>query len=187
MSKVANGCQGALEPPEPLESSKRRRALEWLCVALGGVGALVLGVPVVGLFLKPLVRRGFDVWRDVGPTDAFPAGATVKVTFVDPDPRPWAGLAGRSAAWVRRTSAEDLVAFGAYCTHVGCPVRWDAGAALFLCPCHGGAFSADGAVTAGPPPRPLPLHRIRIRGDRVEIRTRAIQAALGPQKSREDE
>jgi len=156
-------------------------------VTLGGVGALLLGVPVVGFFLRPLIRRDADVWRDVGPMDAFPAGATVKVTFLNPDPLPWAGLAARTAAWVRRTSSDDFVAFGAYCTHVGCPVRWDTGAALFLCPCHGGAFSGDGTVAAGPPPRPLPMHGIRVRGGRVEVRTRAIQAALGARRSRGDE
>ena len=41
------------------------------------------------------------------------------------------------------------------CTHLGCPVRWFPQSSLFLCPCHGGAYYADGARASGPPERGL--------------------------------
>jgi hypothetical protein len=53
-----------------------------------------------------------------------------------------------------------FTAFTTYCTHVGCAVRWEEGAQLFMCPCHGGAFHANGTVASGSPsasPRPVPI------------------------------
>jgi Rieske Fe-S protein len=41
------------------------------------------------------------------------------------------------------------------CAHLGCPVEWFAESGLFMCPCHGGVYYADGAHASGPPPRGL--------------------------------
>ena len=57
---------------------------------------------------------------------------------------------------------------------MGCPVRWLAEAELFMCPCHGGVYYKDGAVAAGPPPKPLVRFEVRVAKDRVEIRAAAI-------------
>lgn len=62
--------------------------------------------------------------------------------------------AGSSAVLVRKRGG-DLVALSAVCTNLGCIVQWEKEKQDFLCPCHGGHYSAEGAVTAGPPPRPL--------------------------------
>jgi len=56
----------------------------------------------------------------------------------------------------------ELVVFSSSCTHLGCTVQWNANQNLFLCACHGGAFSRDGAVKSGPPPRPLDRLEFRI-------------------------
>ncbi len=48
-----------------------------------------------------------------------------------------------------------FAAFYAICTHLGCVVQWQKEKGQFLCPCHAGLFSSDGAVLAGPPPKPL--------------------------------
>jgi nucleotide-binding universal stress UspA family protein/nitrite reductase/ring-hydroxylating ferredoxin subunit len=44
----------------------------------------------------------------------------------------------------------------AKCTHMGCTVAWNAGSALFECPCHGSKFYPTGEVANGPAARPLP-------------------------------
>lgn len=167
--------------PGTCTDSSRRRCLSLLCIGLGGVGAGLLTVPAIALILLPLRRRSANVWRDIGDVDDFAVEQTVKRIYEDPEPLPWAGLASETASWVRRTGENEFVAFGAYCTHVGCPVRWVEGAKLFLCPCHGGAFHRDGSVAAGPPPRPLPQLDVRVLDRRVQIRTAAIQEALGAQ------
>jgi succinate dehydrogenase / fumarate reductase iron-sulfur subunit len=56
----------------------------------------------------------------------------------------------------------EFVVFNSSCTHLGCTVQWNASQNLFLCACHGGAFSRDGAVKSGPPPRPLDRLEFRI-------------------------
>lgn len=63
--------------------------------------------------------------------------------------------------------ADEIVAFDARCTHLGCPVGYDAVADGFLCPCHGGKFDREGRVLAGPPPRPLV--QLRARRDGADV------------------
>jgi len=41
------------------------------------------------------------------------------------------------------------------CAHLGCPVEWFAESSLFMCPCHGGVYYANGEHASGPPPRGL--------------------------------
>jgi cytochrome b6-f complex iron-sulfur subunit len=62
--------------------------------------------------------------------------------------------AGSSAVIVHKKGG-GLAAFSAVCTHLGCIVQWEKDKQDFLCPCHAGHYSADGAVTGGPPPKPL--------------------------------
>lgn len=60
-----------------------------------------------------------------------------------------------SAAVLVRKHGGTLIALSAVCTHMGCVVQWQKDREEFLCPCHGGRFSAEGMVIAGPPPKPL--------------------------------
>jgi cytochrome b6-f complex iron-sulfur subunit len=46
-------------------------------------------------------------------------------------------------------------AYSLICTHFGCIVKWMPDEKDFFCPCHAGKFGPDGAVTSGPPPKPL--------------------------------
>ena len=50
----------------------------------------------------------------------------------------------------------ELRLYSAKCTHMGCTVAWNAGDAVFACPCHGSRFASDGTVVNGPAARPLP-------------------------------
>jgi menaquinol-cytochrome c reductase iron-sulfur subunit len=152
----------------------RRGFLSWLSVALGAIAAAAVGVPAVGFLLAPASRRPREQWRAVGVVDDFTIGETVEARFPDVAAVPWAGQAAQVAVWLRRTSATEFVALSLNCTHLGCPVRWEAGARLFFCPCHGGVFYEDGAVAGGPPPRALARYPTRVEGNQVMIRTRGL-------------
>ena len=149
----------------------RRAFLNRLSLILSGLIGLVLSVPILAYLLTPLIRRAPGVWQDVGSVDQFRIGETVEVTIEDPSPLPWAGQTAKTAAWLRRDGVSAFTAFAVNCTHLACPVSWQAQAEIFLCPCHGGGFYGDGRVAAGPPPRPLPRYDVRVQDGNVQILT----------------
>jgi Rieske Fe-S protein len=61
-----------------------------------------------------------------------------------------------------------FVAYSARCTHLSCPVEYQAERQWLFCPCHNGAFHVDdGRVLQGPPPHALPRIMLEIRGDEI--------------------
>jgi menaquinol-cytochrome c reductase iron-sulfur subunit len=161
------------DPSSPTELS-RRKLLARMSLAAGGVGALILTVPMAGFILTPFFESKPEVWRTVGKVESFKIGETTAVKYEDASPLPWAGVTARSAAWLRRVDADTFIAFSINCTHLGCPVRWLADANLFMCPCHGGVYYQDGAVAAGPPPLPLPRYPVRVINGDVQIQASPI-------------
>jgi menaquinol-cytochrome c reductase iron-sulfur subunit len=161
----------------------RRRFLSRISIALSGLAAAVVSVPIIAYLLSPLLERTPEEWRDVGLVDNFRNGQTVQVAYDDPSPLPWAGQTARTAVWLRRTSDEPpmFMAFAVNCTHLGCPVNWRPDAELFLCPCHGGIYYSDGTVAGGPPPRGLAHVPVRIIGEeqRVQVLATALTQTIG--------
>jgi quinol---cytochrome c reductase iron-sulfur subunit, bacillus type len=152
----------------------RRHFLARVSIALGAAGAALVGVPVVGFLLAPLLRKVPNIWRTVASIDSVAVGQTLEVSFLDASPLPWAGVTAKTAAWLRRESQEEFIAFSINCTHLGCPVRWLPDANLFMCPCHGGVYYRDGRVASGPPPRSLTRYPVRVRNGRVQVRTTPV-------------
>ena len=141
-------AEDAAAPEPTADEISRRRMLGRITVCLGvGCGAAI-SAPGVGFLVAPLLRATPREWRAVGKASSFKVGDTVNVTFEDASPLPWAGVTDKTAAWLRRESESEFVAFSVNCAHLGCPVRWEADAELFLCPCHGGVYYADGRVAA---------------------------------------
>lgn len=153
---------------------QRRSFLMKISLAFGAFAAFAVGTPVLSALLAPLFNKKGQAWRHVGKLDDFQVGKTRIVTFENADPQPWAGTTARTAAWIRREQGDKLIAFSANCTHLGCPVRWEADAELFMCPCHGGVYYRDGTVAAGPPPKRLNQYQTRISNGNVEVMTAPI-------------
>jgi menaquinol-cytochrome c reductase iron-sulfur subunit len=150
----------------------RRRFLSRISLALSGLAAGVVSVPIIAYLLSPLLQAPPENWLDVGQVQNFQTGLTVEVGYDDPSPLPWAGQTARTAVWLRRTADTPpaFIAFALNCTHLGCPVNWRPDAQLFLCPCHGGVYYADGTVAGGPPPKALPQLQVRVTPDqRVQV------------------
>jgi menaquinol-cytochrome c reductase iron-sulfur subunit len=150
----------------------RRKFLARLSIVVGSIGAALVAVPSVAFLLG--LRKSPRIWRTVGKLEDFKIGTTVNVSFEDPSPLPWAGVTAQTAAWLRRESEQEFIAFSMICTHLGCPVRWLAKADLFMCPCHGGVFYADGKVASGPPPKPLNQYPVRVHNNEVQILTMPV-------------
>ncbi len=154
---------------ETPEEISRRRFFEKLSIGLVGLCTAIVGVPLVGFLVAPFFRKVPREWVTLGKPDDFQIGKTVAVTVIDPSSLPWAGVTAKSAVWLRRVSQNSFIAFSVNCTHLGCPVRWLEGAELFMCPCHGGVYYDDGAVAAGPPPRPLFRYDVRVENGEVKM------------------
>ena len=82
----------------------------------------------------------------------------------------WYRERARETVFLVWDGASSVHALSATCTHLGCQVRWDAGATRFRCPCHGGVFDATGQVVEGPPPRPLDRVETRVESGAVLVR-----------------
>ncbi|HEX5506016.1 MAG TPA: ubiquinol-cytochrome c reductase iron-sulfur subunit [Thermomicrobiales bacterium] len=185
----AAGAHGHGPAPEatPEELSRRGFLTKISLAATAGVAGLI-GVPIVVYLLGPLIQPTEQQWRAVGMVDEFAVGQTALVSFEEPSPLKWAGQTALTAAYLRRNSADPtapqaFTAFAVNCTHLGCPVNWQPDARIFLCPCHGGVYYADGQVAAGPPPHPLFQYDTRVVDGRVELKTRPLpvaRAAPGP-------
>lgn len=145
----------------------RRKFLVRLSIALSSIGAALVAIPSIAFLLG--LRKSPGIWRTVGNLEDFKIGTTVNVSFQDSSPLPWAGVTAQTAAWLRRVSDQQFIAFSMNCTHLGCPIRWLADANLFMCPCHGGVFYADGRVASGPPLRPLIQYPTRVSNGQVQI------------------
>lgn len=147
----------------------RRSFIIKFLMLLSGITAIIISIPVVGAFFEPILRKRAGAWRDVGAVKDYKIGATVLVRFPNAMSFPWMGEVAKTGSWLRRVSEDKFIAFAVNCTHLGCPLHWLPDADIFLCPCHGGVFYADGRYAAGPPPKNMLSYPVRIMKDRVEI------------------
>ena len=115
-----------------------------------------LGVCLAGATVAAAAATAYPVFRYLAPRgDALGAKKLEFAASELPEGEAkFFEYAGASAVLVK-TSAGAVVALSAVCTHLGCIVQWEKDKQSFLCPCHAGRYSPDGAVIAGPPPRPL--------------------------------
>ena len=134
----------------------RRALFVKLGLLFDGVVSLLLGVPIARFLLSPAVRGAgdrYESWVSLGSRAQYPAGETRLATYRNPTVTPADGETANVACWVRRVDADRFQVFAVNCAHLGCPVRWFPQSGLFMCPCHGGAYYADGARASGPPER----------------------------------
>jgi menaquinol-cytochrome c reductase iron-sulfur subunit len=165
----------------------RRVFLFKLSLLANGAVGVVLGIPIFGYLLGPTLKRAgsYNSWVALGALSEFPEGETRLVNYRNPVTTAWDGQTGDVPCWVRHVSGETFQVFAINCAHLGCPVRWFAQSQLFLCPCHGGAYYADGSRASGPPERGLFEYQYKVRGKTLMISagsmpTLANQASVEP-------
>lgn len=135
----------------------RRRVLNLLIAGMNAVIGGVLAVPVFGYFLTPLLRKsGAGEWITVGLIEDLQGGTEPRrVDFRYKNDSGYTVETVNGYAYVVKGEDSSLRILSPICTHMGCNVAWNGERKLFLCPCHGGQYAADGRNVAGPPPRPL--------------------------------
>jgi len=139
-----------------MDNNSSRRTFLGAC--LGGLGVIAAAAVSWPLFRYLAPRPGSE---DAG-----------KIVIPDKDVREGEAkffeYAGSAAVLIRKREG-GLVALSAVCTHLGCIVQWEKDKQDFLCPCHAGHFSADGDVTAGPPPKPLKKLPFTVAGGNITV------------------
>src|SRR5262249_20705200 len=107
----------------------------------------------------------------------FPLNQTRRVDFTNPIHEAWDGEVAHTGVYVRfegrdeagadETRGVKFLILAMNCAHLGCPVQWFQESGLFMCPCHGGVYYANGERASGPPPRGLfrCVYRVRRVGD----------------------
>ena len=148
----------------------RRWMLLKLGVFINAVVGVAVAVPVVRYLLGPVKRKGaYNSWISLGSVDQFPMGETRLATYENPDHDPWDGDTAKIPCWVRHVDPTTFQVFAINCAHLGCPVRWFPQSGLFMCPCHGGVYYADGSRASGPPERGMFEYKYRIVGNELQI------------------
>jgi menaquinol-cytochrome c reductase iron-sulfur subunit len=155
----------------------RRTLLVRLGLGFNMVAATILGVPIVRYIFSPVTRarrQGYESWLPLGSLEQFPEGETRFATYRNPVVNAWDGETATIACWVRRLEGDRFQVFAINCAHLGCPVRWFPQSSLFMCPCHGGAYYADGSRASGPPERGLFEYPYKIEGGKLLIKAGEI-------------
>jgi Rieske Fe-S protein len=168
------------------ERVSRRTFMMNVGIALNAAVALVIATPVVAYLLGPVLRRKeYLDWISIGQVSDFPVGETKLISFQNPFSDPWDGATAKIPAYVRRSTPSEFTVFAINCAHLGCPVRWFSESQLFMCPCHGGVYYADGSRASGPPERGLFTYELKVQEGKLLIRagqmpTLKNQASKGP-------
>jgi Rieske Fe-S protein len=153
------------------EPIARRTFLMNVGIALNAIVALAIATPVVAFLIGPAWRKDYRQWIPIGDTAEFPPGETKLITFRNPHSNYWDGETANIPAYVRCSAPGQYTVFAINCAHLGCPVRWFSESQLFMCPCHGGVYYADGSRASGPPERGLFTYELKVQDGKLMINT----------------
>lgn len=79
---------------------------------------------------------------------------------------------GGARVAITRRSETEFIALSSTCPHLGCQVHWEQAKERYFCPCHNGAFDAEGKPQSGPPQSdntPLVRYPLVVEGDLLYI------------------
>ena len=152
-ARAEESANNSLDSSASGSSPETRRSFLGALLGVGSVfvGAL-LSVPLLRFALFPLLRRTTELKSSsLGSLSDFssltePVLRTIQIEQVNG----WRKAVSEKAVYVTKDAKGDLRVLTSVCPHLGCTVPWDKGRNQFLCPCHGAAFSPDGARISGP-------------------------------------
>ncbi len=140
------------------EIDRRSFALRAFALVAG-----LFGVPGLAAVVDPILKSAGSDWSDAGPAAELKEGEAKRFTYEV------------KAGWEKRTEVgfllrrgEEIVAFSARCTHLGCKVRFQE--SEFRCPCHQGVFDIEGKPKSGPVKEPLQRFAARVEKGQVRVK-----------------
>ncbi len=166
-----------------LENVVERSRRNWMLMIGAGLNVLagtLLAIPLTGYILGSLVKKEKLSWVSLGHIDDFPEGQTRMAVYTNPIKTPFDGLTTNTPCYVRRIEQSKFQVFAVNCAHLGCAVHWFQASGLFLCPCHGGAYYANGDRAAGPPPRGLYEYEYKLQNAELWVKAGQLPIPTRP-------
>ena len=125
---------------------------------VGVCGAVVY--PVMRYLVPPEITEAPTLSVKAGPASTLTPNTARLVPF------------GQTPAIVVRLKTGELRAFAGTCTHLSCTVQYRPDLEHIWCACHNGVYDLTGRNVSGPPPRPLQLYDVHVRGNEVIVSKR---------------
>jgi menaquinol-cytochrome c reductase iron-sulfur subunit len=160
------------EKPRVAATMGRRSYIMALFAVTGTVVGALLAVPLFRFATFPLRKVESDEgWTDVGPVADFASlAAPVAKTITLERRDAWQTASSQTAVYVLPAKAGALRVLSPICPHLGCSVQWQDASRQFVCPCHSGTFSEDGARIGGPPPRSMDSLEAKVENGTLKVR-----------------
>ncbi len=159
------------EEPDVKSSGRRSFVLALFGLSGAAVGAL-LAIPLVRFVTYPMRKSGTETtWSNLGPVQEFasltaPTSKTITLERRDA----WQSASSQTAVYVLPAKNGQITVLSPICPHLGCSVRWVGTDNQFVCPCHGGTFTATGERIAGPPPRSMDSLESKVEDGVLKVR-----------------
>jgi Rieske Fe-S protein len=132
---------------------------------------------VIGIFLGSGLLASFasfiyPVLRYLVPPAVADLGGDEAVAAKLTDLKPNSGKIfrfGSRAGLLIMNSDGTYRALSGTCTHLGCTVQYRNDLREVWCACHNGIYDLNGRNVSGPPPRPLDVFDVHLRGDEIVV------------------
>jgi menaquinol-cytochrome c reductase iron-sulfur subunit len=154
-------------------SLQNRRSFLGALLALGSIFVgVLLSIPLIRFAIFPLIRRTTDLKNSpVGSLSEFssltePVMRTIQIEQIDG----WRKTVSEKIVYVTKDQRNQLSVLTSICPHLGCTVPWNKEKKQFICPCHGGTFSADGSRVSGPSQRGMDTLKTSIQDGQLLVR-----------------
>ena len=170
----AEDSEGVTQKTTTAEPSlQNRRSFLGALLAVGSVFvSALLSVPLIRFALFPLIRPTTDTKNSpVGSLSEFsslsePAMRTIQIEQIDG----WRKAVSEKAVYVSKDRQGQVCVLTSICPHLGCTVPWNKEKKQFICPCHGGTFSADGSRLSGPSQRSMDTLETSVQDGQLLVR-----------------
>jgi Rieske Fe-S protein len=148
----------SLDPGKGVWDEKELNRRQFLEITFWAVtGVVTLGVAGVGArfvagdSLDPTSSN----WVQVGSLTDLDASAVNRVNYTLKAKDAWREVEQTGVLYAYSVDGTTYTVLDASCPHLGCVVQWQPDTNTYVCPCHSGVFTREGAVISGPPPRPM--------------------------------
>jgi menaquinol-cytochrome c reductase iron-sulfur subunit len=122
---------------------------------LSSLIGISLAIPFLGYVIGPALGRRPQDWVSLGKADQLPVDEPQALDYTMTVKDGWQKSQVTKGTWAVKRPDGQITVYSPICPHLGCGYRWDQKDRLFKCPCHGSIYDMEGAVKAGPAPRPL--------------------------------